>query len=94
MFSDLADLVSKKLFQNFGHLYLGQIGEMDAMEVTQGGTDTHDDPHETGAARTAARPLLVQKNHFRNYQKLPNFRLLGHPKEGLYNSAEQKNSDV
>ena len=31
---------------------------MDAMEVTQGGPDTHDDPHETGAARTAARPLL------------------------------------
>ena len=43
---------------------------MDAMEVTQGGPDTHDDPHETVAARTAARPLLVQKNHFRNYQNL------------------------
>ena len=35
--------------------------EMDAMEVTQGGSDTHDDPHEMGAVRKAARPLLVQK---------------------------------
>ena len=35
---------------------------MDAMEVTQGGPDKYDDPHETRAARTAARPLLVQKN--------------------------------
>ena len=49
----------EKLFQNFGRLYLGQIWEMDAMELTQGGPDTHDDPHETGAARTAARPLHI-----------------------------------
>ena len=42
----------------------------------QGGPNTHDDPHETGAARTAARPLLVQKNHFRNYQMSINFWLL------------------
>ena len=34
MFSHLADLASKKLFQNFGRLYLGQIWEMDAIEVT------------------------------------------------------------
>ena len=27
----------------------------------QWGPYTHDDPHETGAARTAARPLFVQK---------------------------------
>ena len=50
--------------------------EIDAMEVTQGGPDTHYDLHKTGAARTAARPLLVQKNHFRNYQKYLNFWLL------------------
>ena len=50
--------------------------EMDALEVTQGGPDTHDDPHETGAARMAARPLRVQKKHFRNYKKLQNFWLL------------------
>ena len=31
------------------------------MEVTQGGPDTHDDPHETGSARRAVRPLIVQK---------------------------------
>ena len=39
----------------------------------QWGPYTHDDPHETGAARTAARPFLVQKNHFRKYQKFLNF---------------------
>ena len=76
MFSHLANLVSKKLFQNFGPRYFGQIWEMDAMKVTQGGSDTHDDPHETGAARMAARPLLVQKNYFRNCQKFLNFWLL------------------
>ena len=65
LFSHLADLVSKKLFQNFGRLYLGQIWEMDAMEEAQGWPDTHDDPHKTGDARTAARPLLVQKNHLK-----------------------------
>ena len=27
----------------------------------QGGPDTHDDPHETGAAGTAAQALFVQK---------------------------------
>ena len=32
--------------------------------------------HETGAARTAARPLFGQKNNFRNYQKRLNFLLL------------------
>ena len=32
------------------------------MEVTQSGTDTHDDPHATGAPRMAARSLDVQKN--------------------------------
>ena len=75
LFSHLADLVSQQLFQYCGHLYLGQIWEMDAMELTQGGPDTHDNPHKTGAAQTAARPLLVQKEkkHFRNYQKLLNF---------------------
>ena len=64
LFSHLADLESKKLFQNFGRLYLDQIWEMDAIEVTQGGPDTHDHPHETVAAQTAARPLLVQKKPF------------------------------
>ena len=36
----------------------------------QWGPDTHDDPHETEAARTAARPpflLAEKKKHFRNY---------------------------
>ena len=36
----------------------------------QGGPDTHDDPHETGAARTAARPLIVQKNHLETIKSL------------------------
>ena len=63
LFSHLADLVFKTLFQNVGRLYLGQMWEMDAMEVTQGGPDTHDDLHEMWAARTAVRPLLVQKKN-------------------------------
>ena len=29
------------------------------------GPDTHDDPHKTGAARKAAQPLFVQKNHLK-----------------------------
>ena len=58
----------EKLFQNFGRLYLCQMWETDAMEVTQGGPETHNDPDKTGVARKAARPLLVQKNRFRNYK--------------------------
>ena len=73
LISHLADLLTKKLFQNFGRWYLGQIWEMDVMEVTQGGSDTHDDQYETGAAWTATRPFLV---HFRKYQKFLNFWLL------------------
>ena len=53
----MADLVSKNSFPNFGH----QMWEMDAMEATQGGSDTHNDPHETGAVQTAARPSLYRK---------------------------------
>ena len=34
---------------------------MGTMELTTGGPDTHDDPHETGAARKAAQGLYVQK---------------------------------
>ena len=45
---------------------------MGTMELTTGGPDTHDDPHETGAARKAAQALFVQKNHFRKYQKFLN----------------------
>ena len=39
----------------------------------QWGPNTHDDPHETGAARTPAQALFVQKNDFRKYQKFVNF---------------------
>ena len=45
---------------------------MEAMELTTGGPDTHDDPHETGAARKAVQGIFVQKNHFRKYQKCLN----------------------
>ena len=41
----------------------------------RGGTDTHDDPHKTRAARKAAQALFVQKNHFRKYQKFINLCL-------------------
>ena len=71
----------EKLFQNFRHQYLGKMWEIGAMELTKGGPYTHDDPHETGAARTAARPLLVQKNHFRNCQKFLNSWLKGGQKK-------------
>ena len=40
------------------------------MQVTAGGPYTHDDPHQRGAAREAAKPLFGQKNHIRNYYKL------------------------
>ena len=76
LFTHLADLVLKTSLQNFICLYLGQMCKMGAMELTTGGPDTDDAPHETGATRTAARHLLVQKNNFRNYQKLLNFWLL------------------
>ena len=46
---------------------------MGAMELTTGGPDTHDDPHETGATWMAVKTLLVQKKkHFLNHQKLQN----------------------
>ena len=47
----------KKIILKLSHLW-----EMAAMEVTQGGSNTHNAPHKMGAAWTAARPLLVQKN--------------------------------
>ena len=46
----LADLASKKLFQNFGRLYLGQMW----------GPDTHDDPHETGAQLSIVSKSLIR----------------------------------
>ena len=48
-------------------------GQQVQIRHPQGGPDTYNDPHKNGAAQTAARPLLVQKNHFRNHQKLLNF---------------------
>ena len=41
------------------------------MQVTVGGPYTHDDPHQRGAAQEAAKPLFGQKNHIKNYYKLP-----------------------
>ena len=57
----MADLVLNKLFQNFGRLYLGQMSEMDAMEVTQGGPDTHDGSYKTEAARRLRDPSMCRK---------------------------------
>ena len=42
---------------------------MGAMELTTGGPDTPDDPHKTGAAQAAARPLFVQKNHLKTIKR-------------------------
>ena len=36
------------------------------------GPDTHNSPHQRGALSKAEQPLFVQKNHFKNYQKLLN----------------------
>ena len=39
------------------------MGEMGAMGLDTGGPDTHDDPHETVAARTACEtPPFAKKN--------------------------------
>ena len=39
------------------------------------GPDTYNSPHQRGAVSKAEQPLFVQKNHFRNYQKLLNLWL-------------------
>ena len=38
----------------------------------QWGPDTHNSPQQRGAKSKAKQPLFVQKNHLKNYQKLPN----------------------
>ena len=38
----------------------------------QWGQDTFNSPHQRGAVSKTEQPLFVQKNHFRNYQKLLN----------------------
>ena len=52
-----------------------KCGQQRQQMYPQLGQDTHDDPHETGAARKAAQALFVQKNHFRKYQKFLNLVL-------------------
>ena len=69
----LSIFISKKIFQNFTLLCLGQMWATKATNASPGGPDTQDNPHETGAMRKAAQPLCVQKNHFKNYHKLLNF---------------------
>ena len=46
-----------------------KCGQQVQLRNPRGGPDTHDDPHEMGTSQTAARPRLVQKNQFSNYQK-------------------------
>ena len=58
---------------NVWRLYLGQMWAIEAMQVTPWGPDTHNNPHKRVAVPTAAWPLFILKNHFRNYQKLLNF---------------------
>ena len=43
---------------------------MGTMELTTGGPDTHDDPHETGAARKAAQVLFVQNKHLKSIESV------------------------
>ena len=61
--------ISYKNFQNSGRLYLCQMTAGEATFAPQWDPRTHDDAHETGAARKAEQSLFVQRNHFRNYQK-------------------------
>ena len=39
---------------------------------TQLGPDTHNSPHQRGAMSKAEHPVVVQKKHLKNYQKLLN----------------------
>ena len=48
----------RKKFQNFQPLYIGQMWAIEAMQVSPGGPDTHNNPHQRRAARTAAKHLF------------------------------------
>ena len=48
-----ANLVLTKFVQHFTLLYLGQMWDIEAMQVTPGGPDTQDDPYQRGAVREA-----------------------------------------
>ena len=55
----LSDFFNKRFtFADFPEATLNTCPE--AMQVTPGGADTHDDPNQRGAAREAAEPLFVQ----------------------------------
>ena len=44
---------------------------IESMQVTPGGPYTHDDPHQRGAAREAAEPLLcAEKNALETIKSL------------------------
>ena len=49
---------TEKLFQLFYRLYLGQKTAGEA--IYQWGPNTHEDPHNTVAARKVAQPLFVK----------------------------------
>ena len=63
----------REIFKNVWRLYIGPMWVIEAMKVTPGGPDTHNDPHKREAVPMAAWPLFILTNHFRNYQKLLNF---------------------
>ena len=56
--------ISKKLFLNFGPLYLGS---KTAGEAGFSSPDTHNSPQQRGAASNAEQPLFVQKKRLKNY---------------------------
>ena len=62
-------------FKTLGVYILVKCGRQVRPRHPRGDPDTHDDPHETGAAHKAAQALFVQKNHFRKYQKFLNLWL-------------------
>ena len=57
-------------------IYQSIVGNKYNLSILGVGLEAHDDRCKTGALRPAARPLHVQKKHFRNYQKPLNFDFL------------------
>ena len=53
-------------FKTLGVYILVKCGRQVRPRHPRGGPDTHDDPHETGAARKAAQALFVQKKHLKS----------------------------
>ena len=63
-FFQWSSFISKKLFQNFGRLYLVKKSAGEATFAFQWGPDTHNTLYQRGAAIKNKPPFSVQKNSF------------------------------